>query len=357
MDTSLWKEFRIGGEQGLFKVVKGKRLTKAKMYSGTTNFIGSSAENNGVTNHISNHDNIHHGNLITVAYNGSVGETFYQEEEFIASDDVNVLYPNFEMNKYIALFLCPIIRSVGKKYVFINKWKKEDMERDCIKLPVDIRGNPDWKYMEDYMKKTEISVKKSIQAFENDNTDTKVIDTSKWKKFAISRLFIIKSPATRTIKKYDEGNTPYVSSGGINNGVVSYLQPKKNEQLEEGNCITVSPLDGSSFYQEKNFLGRGGAGSAIALLYNSNLSKYNALFICTVIKKASLKFSYNDALTSDNLRTLMLKLPALQNNDNTYFFDKEKKYSDEGFVPDWQAMEDFMKNIESIAKNKLNSYI
>ena len=122
------------------------------------------------------------------------------------------------------------------------------------------------------------------------------VDISDWKDFQISRLFRISSPASRSIKTYNEGDVPYVSSGSINNGIISYLEPNEDEELEKGNCITVSPLDGSSFYQEDDFLGRGGAGSAISLLYNDNLTRYNALFICTVIKIMAQKFDYNDAL-------------------------------------------------------------
>ena len=187
---------------------------------------------------------------------------------------------------------------------------------------------------------------------EKNNTGDLIIE--KWKEFEVSKLFTIKSPASRSIKKYDEGETPYVSSGSVNNGIISYLSPKKNEKLEEGNCITVSPLDGSSFYQENDFLGRGGAGSAISLLYNSELSKYNALFICTVIKKASSKLGYSDAFTSDNVKTLKLKLPTLMNKDGTYIIDKGKKYSEDGYIPDWMAMEKYMKEVEKVAQNKVN---
>ncbi len=162
IDTSEWKPFKIGGEYGLFNVVKGKRLTKANMKEGNINFIGSSAENNGVTNHISNKENIHPGNLLTVAYNGSVGVTFYQEKEFVASDDVNVLYPKFNMNRNIGLFLCPLLRAVGKNYEFIDKWKKEDMENDSIYLPVTSDGSPDWQYMDIYIQNLEEKVTKSL---------------------------------------------------------------------------------------------------------------------------------------------------------------------------------------------------
>ena len=53
----------------------------------------------------------------------------------------------------------------------------------------------------------------------------------------------------------------------------------QKEILDKGNCITVSPVDGSAFYQEKDFLGRGGAGSSIILLYNENLNKYNGYLL------------------------------------------------------------------------------
>lgn len=134
IDTSKWEAFPISM---LFSVVKGTRLTKANMRDGNINFIGASAINNGITAHIANDEHIHPENTITITYNGSVGEAFYQDKIFWASDDVNVLYPKFALNKYIALFIIPVLKQAGAKYAFIDKWKKEDMEKDCIFLPVD----------------------------------------------------------------------------------------------------------------------------------------------------------------------------------------------------------------------------
>lgn len=180
------------------------------------------------------------------------------------------------------------------------------------------------------------------------------VDISDWQGFIISRLFVIESPAERSIKTYNSGDIPYVSSGKKNNGIVSYLEPKDDEELEKGNCITVSPLDGSSFYQEDDFLGRGGAGSAISMLYNEKLSKYSALFICTIIKNTSKKYDYNDALTGDNLANLIIKLPVLHNEDGSIFIDKDKKYSDYGYMPDWTLMESYMETIEAKAQKRID---
>lgn len=179
------------------------------------------------------------------------------------------------------------------------------------------------------------------------------VDISDWKDFVISKLFKIESPAARSMKTYNEGDVPYVSSGSVNNGIASYLEPKEDEKLEKGNCITVSPLDGASFFQEDDFLGRGGAGSAISMLYNENLSKYNGMFICTIIKISAQKFDYSDALTGDNLSNLVVKLPALHNDDGSISVDDEKRYSDDGYVPDWEYMDSYMKSIETKAQNRI----
>ena len=100
----------------------------------------------------------------------------------------------------------------------------------------------------------------------------KQIDTNQWKEFVIKDIFTLKRPAARSQANYNDGSVPFVASGNFNNGILKYLEPKKDEALDAGNCITVSPIDGSSFYQEHDFLGRGGAGSSIILLYNPNLN-------------------------------------------------------------------------------------
>lgn len=153
VDIVGWKEFPIGGEHGLFDVVKGSRLTKAAMREGTINFISASSFNNGIAAHVENNEHVHPGNTLTVSYNGSdIGRTFYQKEPFWASDDVNVLYPRFEMNECIALFLSPLIKEAGGSHVYKNKWLQTDMMNTMIPLPVTEGGNPDWAYMDEYMR-------------------------------------------------------------------------------------------------------------------------------------------------------------------------------------------------------------
>lgn len=162
INTMYWKEFSI---DSLFRVVKGKRLTKAHMIAGDINYIGATAFNNGVSAKIGNDKYIHPAGTITVCYNGSIGQTFYQEQPFWASDDVNVLYPKFKISKYIAHFICPIIYKLSLNYAYVDKWTADKMRVAKIKLPATPSGEPDWHYMEMYMRGVEAIVKNKISTF------------------------------------------------------------------------------------------------------------------------------------------------------------------------------------------------
>lgn len=148
LDTPRWNEYKLGQ---LFRIEKGKRLTKADMIEGHINYLGAIDNNNGVRQKITT-DRMWKPNCITVNYNGSVGEAFYQSEPFWASDDVNVLYPNgWQLNQYIGLFIATVIKAERPKYNYGRKWTKDIMEKSVIKLPSK-EGKPDFDYMEQYMK-------------------------------------------------------------------------------------------------------------------------------------------------------------------------------------------------------------
>ena len=159
IDTTYWKEFVMND---LFEIVKGKRLTKFNMREGNINYIGATSFNNGITAKISNEKYIHSAGKITVCYNGSIGQTFYQNEPFWATDDVNVLYPKFKMSRFIALFLSPIISKIGSNYAYIDKWTVNKMRSSKILLPATPAGEPDWHYMEMYMRGVEAIAKEKI---------------------------------------------------------------------------------------------------------------------------------------------------------------------------------------------------
>jgi len=149
LDKVQWRRFEIGG---LFDVSKGQRLTKADQLEGDINYVGASAFNNGITNHIGNNSKLNASGTISVCYNGSIGESFFQDQPYWATDDVNILTPRFAINPFIALFICTVIKNESTRFAFNNKWKKEIMETSSIPLPATAQGSPDFVFMEKYIK-------------------------------------------------------------------------------------------------------------------------------------------------------------------------------------------------------------
>jgi hypothetical protein len=149
LNTQDWKWFVY---ESIFDIRKGKRLTQADMIDGNIPYIGAIDSNNGLSSYIGNDSQLHEANTITVSYNGSIGYAFYQDKEFWATDDVNVLYPKFNLNRYIAIFICTLIEKEQYRFCYGRKWDLEAMKKSRIKLPVTSSGEPDWKFMEDYIK-------------------------------------------------------------------------------------------------------------------------------------------------------------------------------------------------------------
>lgn len=149
LDTSGWKAFRIGE---LFEIRKGRRLTKAAQIEGDTAFIGATMFNNGVTAFIGNNEHVFPGHCLSVCYNGAVGVTFFQKDDFWASDDVNALYSKTAVSDLCLMFMAPLIEQVGKQnFAYVDKWTQELMAVSEIYLPVTSAGQPDWAWMEQYM--------------------------------------------------------------------------------------------------------------------------------------------------------------------------------------------------------------
>lgn len=335
IDTSGWKEFRVGE---LFAQERGKEKAPKQNEPGDCPLIQETNNNNGFDRMVVP-TKIIKGNSITVSINYAQN-VFYQADDFCASVNIAVLR-NSHLNRYNSQFVCSVLRNAHQKFDYTSKISKELLNKEMIMLPVDKTGQPDWAYMESYMANLETKVTKSLTLLQTaKDAEKKKVDTREWGKFRVWELFDIKHPAARSEKKYCEGEINYVSSGAFNNGVANKLMPLPNELLDRGGCITVSPLDGSSFYQEEDFLGRGGSGASISILYNSHLNRNNALFICSVIRSSANGFGYTDLLNGENLKSLTIKLPV-----------------DKTGQPDWEYMEEYMRKVEEKTENTLNQFM
>lgn len=337
IDTSGWKEFLVGE---LFAAERGKVKNIQPLCPGETPIIAAGAYNQGIAG-MYEIDSAYE-NRITISCNGAgCGSTFYHPYKFNVNGDAITLIEKSSMSDKAKSFIACILNGAfTRKYSYEEKCSPQKALDEIVRLPATPDGAPDWAYMESYMANLETKVAKSLTLLHAaKNAEKKKVDTREWGEFRVGELFDIKHPAARSEKKYCEGEINYVSSGAFNNGVANKLMPLPNELLDRGGCITVSPLDGSSFYQEEDFLGRGGSGASISILYNSHLNKNNALFICSVIRSSANGFGYTDLLNGENLKSLTIKLPM-----------------DKTGQPDWAYMEEYMRKVEERVKVTMEKY-
>lgn len=165
-----------------------------------------------------------------------------------------------------------------------------------------------------------------------------LVDTRNWGEFRVRDLFVTNRPAPRSIQKYEPGDVPFVASGDLGNGVIGHCEPKKDEVLDSGNCVTVSPVDGSTSYQKDSFLGRGGAGSSIFMLYNDGMTEESGLFVATVIGAVfSQLFGYSNMGNRHKIDDGVIRLPITPAGE-----------------PDWADMEKTMRSVMAERAQALN---
>jgi hypothetical protein len=146
MDISRWKEFKL---TDIFPDYEhGQRLTKADRISGDLPLVTAGQFNNGIAQYVKqNQKNKIFEDCVTI---DMFGNCFYQEGKFICDDNV---YPIKNIkNKFVGLFLASTFNK-SINFDFKKQFRLKHLVNVKIKLPVDKTGEPDWGYMEDYIKK------------------------------------------------------------------------------------------------------------------------------------------------------------------------------------------------------------
>lgn len=322
-----WEEFELGK---LFNIKKGKRLTSDDQTEGDTPYIGAIDSNNGVANFIGQ-SAIHSGNTISLSYNGSVGEAFYQPKSFWATDDVNVLYfkekNNAIFNRYIAMFICTVLRQEQYRFSYGRKWILDSMKTTIIKLPAKA-GSPDWGFMESYIKS--LHYKPLSTSNKSGHSISYVLST--WKPFTVNELFQVKYGINMELntcilaENNDIDAVNFVARTESNNGVTARVKQVEGKTPQPAGLITCAGGGSvlSTFLQTEPFY----SGRDLYLLIPKHpMSKWAKLFCITVLKANKYRYSYGRQ-ANVTLPELELMLPA----------DADGK-------PDYAFMENYMKSL------------
>lgn len=355
-----WKEYQV---DKLFTVVLSKGdIKEDDMDSGTVRLVSSGESDNGIVTHIDSKGDgkaeIFDGNVITA---DMFCNAYYQDESFYAVSHgrVNILQPKFNLNSRIGLFISTIINNEKYKYSYGRALYSNVVSSMVIKLPTQIdKANgkyiidenrtfsdegyiPDWQFMEDYIKSLHhkpitTKVKSGL---------VKELDVYNWEEFKVSdlfdRIYKAKAHTKEEVVEVDKG-IHFVSRTDCNNGVdITVDKDTRYEGLEEANCITIGDTTATVFYQNERFI----AGDHMVVLRANWLNLKRGLFFRTLFAQEGIRYCYGRAYRMDLIKSTLLKLPIQRDNDGTPVIDDNRTYSDSGYIPDWQYMEDYINSL------------
>ncbi|MDK7961498.1 restriction endonuclease subunit S [Staphylococcus warneri] len=343
------REWKVFDFLEVFNIVDGyynkKPPINLEINSNNIPFLAATKNNNGLTGFINKsivkkYDKVGNisnkysnrrffsGKCLAITNNGSVGNVYYQDTEFTCSHDITVLYlKNFEINKFIALFLIPLLKKTGSKYAYANKWRPKRMKKSKILLPVDDQCNPDYGFMEQYVKEKYFNLKSQIKEKQkHEITDWRELDEVDWDNYFIESLFQIKSGKRLTKKEFTIGKTPFIGSSDHNNGITNFVDNRNSS--EDFNVLGVN-YNGSvveNFYHPYTALF---SDDVKRLSLKSKGNKYKYLFIKNMILKQKEKYQYGYKFNGERMKKQIIKLPSFQNQ------------------PDYDFMEQYMKRKEN----------
>ncbi len=319
--------------------------------TGNTPFVTASGVNNGVAAYIdASKYEIIEGNCILVG-----GKTFtltYQKDDFVSNDSHNIVirFKNENISKFHYLYLISILRAtLGTKYFWGDAVTKEKILADSILLPQASDGNPDWAYMERYMRAMEQKAMEHIEDLLRDAKDImQQIDTLSFREFVVGDLFRkldLKTRRENFNKRLDtsavrtkEFNLPLVNAKDGNNGIMYY--GRKEDFDNEKLCIDIvqngAVATGNVYVQEES---TGVLWDAYLIKPLAQIGKYALLYVATILRKVlKEEFSYENKAIWDKVKEVVISLPQATDGN-----------------PDWAYMERYMRSVEAEARKRLQS--
>ena len=326
-----WKSFELGS---LFNIYTGGDMILSRLEKGEIPVISHSINNNGVatyTKEIKGKRKFDCNRTISLADRGN----FYahvQGVDFYIGTRVKALeFIGEACNKEILKFICPLINSQAVKFSYGNNCC-DNTDSLIILLPVDWEGNPDYKFMEEYIKQLEVKQLNEYKKYAEYKLKSIVykeipkLDEKVWKSFYFRDIFSeIKRGKRLTKANQLSGNRPYISSSGENNGVDNFISNSEKVRIYE-KCISIanSGTVGKAFYHPYEFV----ASDHITKLKNKDLTEYMYLFMLPIISRLQEKYNFNREINDKRINREVIMLPVDENNK-----------------PDWNYMEQYSKNM------------
>ncbi len=187
------------------------------------------------------------------------------------------------------------------------------------------------------------------------------LDGKRWEMFCFSDVFVIKNGFYNKKPEGDgEGTIPFLGAVDNSNGVTEYYTIEEIDSASKTGappnvsldkkifpknavCVTNNGSVGYAYFQSTEFT----CSHDVNALYQKDgeFNEYTGLFIATVIMHDRYRWDYGRKWRPKRMVYSELKLPIVQDENGEAVIDAKKRYSKDGYIPDWKYMEQFIKKL------------
>lgn len=262
IDTGGWKEFNL---TDIFCMNNTKSIVQKDVVpdSGATPYVTAQAGNNGVMTYIDCPPEwLDEGNCIMI---GGKSLTFsYQAKDFCSNDSHNIalhLKDADKVSEIRYLFLIAALRgALYQKYSWGDSISMKSIIEDTFWLPVDVSGEPDWAYMDEYMSAVLSKAKESLAHLRQADGDKHALNMDGWQRFHLydESLFDIDMGTKLDRVKMTQASPDvnFVGRANTNNGITAQVDSIAGIVPYEAGNMTLSlggEYLGSCFIQPERF--------------------------------------------------------------------------------------------------------
>lgn len=329
INTESWKEYKL--KDIGFSIFHGSRQKQAEREAGNIPLLTAGKENQGVAAYIGN-PLCQYQDPVTV---DMFGNCFFHKGIYSGDDNI-YFFINKDLNDVIKIFISSIINKQNSiLYNFKSQFRQQQADALTVILPSKSDNTPDYEYIESYMKNIMQESEKNIENLICINENKYKVKIDKWKDFLIGELFNIVKPDVLHTKDVDGDieEIPYVVRTKFDNGIKYKVKRTKQMNPSPAGTISFGAENATFFYQDEEYV----SGRDIYYIDTRKISKYACLFLVACLQTITKKYTYNYGMFPELVKKERLKLPIT----------KDAK-------PDWEYMENYMKNIMDDTKAKLN---
>lgn len=202
-----------------------------------------------------------------------------------------------------------------------------------------------WTFLEEFIKCRKRNSKEEKLKIVED------IEVGKWKDFRLKSIIKIKNGKGITKEEIaeNEGDLNAVQSGESENGILGQIDKdyciSQNYVISEKPCLTVARSGSAGFvsYQPDGCVV--GDSAKLLLLDDDIADEKVYLFIQTILTSIRFKYAYGRKVTEEKYLNEYIKLPIVYQTDGTPLIDETYRFSEKGFVPDWEFMKDYISQL------------